>query len=392
MILFDKALAVVMSRVPVMGVERVALGRAAGRTIARDVRSDVDMPPADHSAMDGYACRRIDLQQPLRIIETVAAGSVPRKKVTAGTCIRIMTGARIPEGADTVVMFEDSVEAEGVVAVSRIPKRTNIRFRAEDITKGDVVIRKRTVVTPAVVAVLASAGCAEPWVYRRARVGVIATGDELVEPDTKPHAGQIRNSNGWQLSAQVQGCGCEAVYYGIARDTPLVLERSIRKALRECDVVLLSGGVSTGDFDYVPRVLAKNNVRLLFEKVAVKPGKPTVFGTAGRKRVFGMPGNPVSSFVIFEALVRPFLCRMMGRIGGPKAIRLPLEGAVVRKNASRLEFRPAMLTGNGTIVLPEYHGSAHIHAYTAAQGMVALPAGKETMKAGSLVAFTLLAG
>ena len=391
MVTFEAALEIVMRKTLKPGLEKVPLGSALGRIVAQDIVSDVDLPPADLSAMDGFACRAADILGPMRVIETIAAGMVPRKKIGAGTCARIMTGARIPAGADLVVMFEHAKEKNGLVTViAGAGKKTNIRLRAEDVTKGDVVVTKGSVITPAVVGVLASAGCPSPKVFRRVKVGVITTGDELVEPSHKPPAGKIRNSNGWQLMAQVQSAGCDPVYFGIIKDTFPALERVVKKALGECDVVLLSGGVSMGDFDYVPDVLEKIGVRIVFDTIAVKPGKPTVFGAIGRKRLFGMPGNPVSSFVMFEKLVRPFLYKMSGRLTGPLTFACPFAAGVERKNASRLEFRPASISDQGTMALPEYHSSAHIHAYTHAHGIVALPAGVARMGKGAIGTITLL--
>jgi molybdopterin molybdotransferase len=324
------------------------------------------------------------------VIETIAAGSTPKRTIHAGECSRIMTGAPLPKGADIVVMFEDTRVEGNIVYVIQLRQKSNIRGRGEEMKKGSVALRKGTLCSPAELAVLASCGKSAVEVYRRPRVGIIATGDELVEPSVKPGPGHIRNSNGIQLCAQVTRAGCLARYFGIARDTEGAVEKLIRKALKTMDVVILSGGVSAGDFDVVPDVLRRCGARLLFEKVAIKPGKPTVFGIAEDSFVFGLPGNPVSTFVIFELLVRPFLMKLCGREYTPKKIRLPLHEKIVRKNAGRLEFIPARITKDGFVERIEYHGSAHIHAFTQADGIVAVPEGVVCVESGTKVDVAML--
>jgi len=390
MIPFDKAKRVVLAAARPRGRERVPLEAACGRVLAQDVKSDVDMPPADMAAMDGFACRRSDLDMPLAVVDAIAAGDAPRRRIGKGQCSRIMTGAPVPSGADTVVMREHVEERGGVVRVRVKSGNPNIRYRAEDIKKGDIVLSRGTRMTPAEIAVLASVGCSRPWVAKIPRVGIIATGNELVEPDKRPAAAQIRNTNGWQLAAQVERAGCRPRYFGIAKDTPVAIGRILKRALAACDVVLLSGGVSAGDFDFVPCVLRKNGVRLLFEKIAIKPGKPTVFGIKGTRYFFGLPGNPVSTFVLFEVLVRPFLMRLMGCNEQQRVVALTLGESIRRKHADRLEFKPVRLDSDGRAYGIEYHGSAHIHAYTRAQGIVALPPGITEYAAGETVAMTMI--
>ena len=187
------------------------------------------------------------------------------------------------------------------------------------------------------------------------------------------------------MIAQVQNAGALPLYFGIVKDDPASLDRAIKKALQKCDVLLISGGVSMGDFDFIPGILKRNGVTLMFEKIAIKPGKPTVFGIAGRKRLFGMPGNPVSTYVIFEILVKPFLYKMAGCTRSLLSIRLPLAKSIKRKNAGRQEFRPVSISASRTVVPLQYHGSAHIHAYAAADGMISIPAGIPKLDAGTTV-------
>ncbi len=386
MIPFELARNIVMDAVRPVATERVELGRCLGRTLAEDVASDLDMPPFNKSAMDGYACRREDLGNELRIIETIPAGSVPEKSVGENECARIMTGAMVPEGADCVIMVEHTTNpTDGTVRFTGATTRDNICVRGEDIRKGDVVLRKGLLITPAHIAVMASVGCARPLVWRRAAVGVIATGDEVVEPDETPSPSQIRNSNGAQLVAQVERMGAEARYFGIARDAEGAIDTVLKRAAAESDVILISGGVSMGDYDLVPGMLRENGFDLLFEKVAVKPGMPTVFGVSEEAFVFGLPGNPVSTFVLFETLVRPFLHKMMGHDFKPRNVVMPLAKPIRRKKTDRMSWIPVNLTDAGGVAPVEYHGSAHVHALCFADGLVSVPVGVAEIEEGTNV-------
>ncbi|MEW6378901.1 MAG: gephyrin-like molybdotransferase Glp [bacterium] len=396
MIYFDDALQIVLSCASApLDSEEVSLTRALGRILAADITSDMDMPPFDKSAMDGYACRVADLDRPLKVIETIPAGYQPRLAISQGECSKIMTGAMIPEGADCVVMVEHTREEEdGFIRVMKKDGPPNISRRAEDIQQGDTVLKRGTRITPAEIADLASVGCDPVPVVRRPVVGVLATGCELVEPTQKPNPVQIRNSNSYQLCAQVERAGCLPHYFGIAEDNPETIDRMIKQALAESDVVLLSGGVSMGDFDFVPEILEHNKVEIKFRKVAVKPGKPVVFGTLdssrGGKYFFGLPGNPVSTFVLFEVLVRPFLFRLMGSSDQRLRITARLRKSLKRKKVDRMEYIPVSLASDGLVERVDYHGSAHIHAYTGAHGIIALPIGVAEIKEGSEVSVLLI--
>jgi molybdopterin molybdotransferase len=222
-------------------------------------------------------------------------------------------------------------------------------------------------------------------VARRPRVGVIATGDELVEPDVKPAASQIRTSNGYQITAHVATAGALPAYYGIARDTEAEIDAYLKRALAGNDVVLLSGGVSMGDYDFVPDVLRKNGVEILFDSIAMKPGKPTTFGVTADAYCFGLPGNPVSTFIQCEILVKPFLYALMGHAFRPPVAVMPLAKKFTRKSTGREAWIPVSFTDEGGVVPNEYHGSAHIHALCAADGLIVVPAGVASVAEGTLV-------
>ncbi len=261
----------------------------------------------------------------------------------------------------------------------------NIAAKGEDVKKGDVVLRAGVLIKAQHIAVLASVGCTRPLVTIAPRVGIIATGDELVEPDRKPTACQIRNSNSFQLAAQVAGASAIPTHYGIAADTKQRISAVLTKAMAENDVVIISGGVSVGDCDLVRDILKENGVKILFERVAVKPGRPTVFGVADEIFCFGLPGNPVSGFVMFELLVKPFLYRMMGHDFKPTSSRGQLERTIKRKNAERDFWLPVVTRYDGKVAQIDYHSSAHITALCEADGLICVPAGVTEIKEGATV-------
>ena len=396
---FEKAYEIVIGSARRLGAERVAISDngALNRVLAEAVVSDIDMPPFNKSTMDGFACRRADLANELAITETIPAGSLPTKAIGPGQCARIMTGAVVPEGADCVIMVEYT-ENSGDNKIRFTGEHTadNICLKAEDIKKGDVVLQPGQIIKAQHIAVLASCGCVKPLVSLQPRVGIIATGDELVEPDKQPAACQIRNSNGFQLTAQAAGTGVIATNYGIAADTEETLDSMNKKAMSENDVVILSGGVSVGDYDFVRASLENNNVRLLFEKIAVRPGRPMVFGISDENRsepakderifCFGLPGNPVSTFIMFELFVKPFLFKMMGHNFRPVIVQMQLDKKITRKKTERDSWLPVFFTENGKAAKLEYHGSAHINALCQADGLLRIPAGTAQIEEGATVA------
>ena len=384
---FDDAFEIVISSARRLGTERVGIDRALNRILAEDVISDIDMPPFNKSAMDGFACRRADLTNELSIIETIPAGYAPSKSIGPNQCAKIMTGAVVPEGADCVIMVEYTENvAENRIRFTGSTTDNNICLRAEDTKKGDVILRAGQIIKAEHIAVLATVGCIKPSVALQPRVGIIATGDELVEPSQQPTASQIRNSNAFQLAAQVIGTSAIATNYGIAADTKEAIDGMVKKGIRQNDVVILSGGVSVGDYDFVREVLKENNVRLLFEKIAVKPGRPTVFGISDDAFCFGLPGNPASTFIMFELLVKPFLYKMTGHDFKPVVSHMQLESTITRKKTERDSWLPVIFKENGKIASIEYHGSAHINALCEADGLVCMPAGVAEIKEGTAVA------
>ena len=386
MVSFERALEIILSDTRLMETERVDFQESLHHLLAEDVYSDVDMPPFDKAAMDGYACRRADLQNEMRVLETIAAGELASQSVGPHQCIKIMTGAAVPEGADTVIMVEQTEEtAPGHIRFTADRTAPNIAKKAEDVKKGDMVLRKGMPILAQHIAIFAAVGCTRPLVSKKVRVGILSTGDELVEPYMYPGPGKIRNSNGFQLAAQVTNAHCIPNYMGIVPDDEQATDSAISKALAGNDVVLLSGGVSMGEFDFVPEIMKKNNVETGFQKVAVKPGRPTVFGRTDKAYIFGLPGNPVSSFINFETFVKPLLYEMMGHKYQAREILMPLAVDFKRKKADRREFLPVAIDDTGAVSPVQYHGSAHIHAIGMAQGLMNIPKGVFELKKGDLI-------
>ncbi|MCB0806025.1 MAG: molybdopterin molybdotransferase MoeA [Bacteroidales bacterium] len=383
---FEEALQIVLDTSFRKGSERVPFMKSIGRILAEDITSDLMMPPFDKSAVDGYACRKADLGNDLELIEVVPAGKMPVKTLQAGQCIKVMTGAPVPQGADMVIRVEDVTTPD----VNRISspagqKKNNICLTGEDIKTGEIVLTSGTLVEPQHIAVMAAVGAVHPLVYKKVMVAVISSGDELVEPDKTPPLSKIRNGNAYQLCAQIEKCGAQPDYVGIAADTEESTRKMILRALDGNDMVLISGGVSMGDFDFVPQVFRELGIEVLFEKVAVQPGKPTVFGKRNRQFVFGLPGNPVSAFVQFELLVKPLIHKIGGNSLKPLMVSLPMRNNYQRRKADRMSFIPVAINDQSEVIPLDYHGSAHINSLVEAQGFVSLAIGNKTLNKGEFV-------
>ncbi|HEU4585673.1 MAG TPA: gephyrin-like molybdotransferase Glp [Gemmatimonadaceae bacterium] len=317
-----EASARILAGIEPLGIERVALPDALGRVLASPVASPVTIPAWDNSAMDGYAVRAEDVagaseSNPvvLDVLETVAAGAFPTRALSAGTATRIMTGAPVPEGADSVVRVEDTDAGEARVAITNArDAHRNLRRRGEDIASGATVLDAGTPIGPAQIGVLASVGAASVDVHRRPRVAFLATGDEVVDLDRFAEAldgRKIVTSNSYTLHAMIRAAGGEPLNLGIARDDPAELRARIESAVG-CDLLITSAGISAGEYDYIRTVLAELGVELEVWRVRMRPGAPLGFGRLGTMPWIGLPGNPVSTMVTFELFVRPMLRRMLG--------------------------------------------------------------------------------
>lgn len=326
----EDAVAMMLEATPLLGTESVSLLDSLGRVLAKDLTSDIDVAPFDNSAMDGFAVIAHDIESAsedtpvlLEVVSHIGAGDYSDLEIVSGQAARIMTGAPMPPGADTVVKVEETYLNSGeggigsVIAFPKAIKQgANVRYRAEEVAAGEVTLTAGEKVTPAAIGLMAATGNALVEVYKRPRVGIIATGSELVEIDETPGRGQIRNSNNYSLSAQVIASGGIPVRFALVEDTFEATLAALREASETCDFIVTSGGVSVGDFDYVKPALEELG-DMLFCKVNMRPGNPQTLGTITNSKgqivpFFGLPGNPTSTFVGFEIFVRPALRKMQG--------------------------------------------------------------------------------
>ena len=315
----EEAVRLILDQLSPLPGEQVPLLQANGRVLFEDVRSGRCVPSFANSAMDGFAVRwqdvsRVSSASPanLKILEEIPAGYVAKRRVREGTAMKIMTGAPLPRGADTIVRVEYTNSDGDEVRINKTNGRAaHVRQAGEDIQKGQMILEKGKRLTPADIGLMASVGKSRVRVYRRPTVALISTGDELLEVEDRPRVGKIVNSNSYTLSTAVQECGAVPRLFGIVRDTRKSLAAAFKRAVRY-DVVITSGGVSVGDYDFVKEALGDAGVQMGFWKVAQKPGHPLAFGRIGKKPVFGLPGNPVSSTVSFLLYARPALLKMMG--------------------------------------------------------------------------------
>ena len=386
MITFEAAFKIVMESVFETRTETIPFTDSSGRILDEDIKSDIDMPPFNRSAVDGYACHRIDINNELEVIEVISAGKKPLQIVGKNQCSKIMTGAIVPDGCDVVFMVEESGNfSNGKIRFSGTDLKLNISVKGEDVRTGDVVLKKGKLIQPQDVAVMASVGHTKVNVKKKPVVGIISTGDELINPSDFPAISQIRNSNAYQLDAQVTRAGGTAIEYGIAPDNENITYEIIQKAIHECDIVIITGGVSMGDFDFVPGVLIRSDVKILFDRVNVQPGKPTTFGVHSKAIVFGLPGNPVSSFIQFEMLVRPLINSMMGYTWIPREQKLPLSINYERKSSDRMGLIPVFINKDLEVVPVDFHGSAHITALSYSDGVITMKPGIRSLIKGEVV-------
>jgi molybdopterin molybdotransferase len=408
----EEALAKIINSIQILDSEGKPLLDCLGQVLAEDVYSPFDVPPHDNSAMDGYAVQSESITganyknpKVLRVVGEVAAGRVSDLKVGPGTAIRIMTGAFIPSGADAVVPFEDTDEIDrkqAAISKTEIGVRVslaegcNIRRRGEDIAQGELVLTKGKLLRPADIGVLASLGKSMVSVIRRPLVGILATGNEVVEINQPLLPGKIYNSNSYSLAAQVLRYGGIPELLGIAPDDVQQLTAAVREGL-ECDILVTSGGVSLGDYDVVKQVLATEG-NVSFWTVRMKPGKPLAFGMFKRsdgKQIphLGLPGNPVSSMITFEVFARPAILKMMGRSNLVKSnITAVMEDSVGNKDGRRIFARVVVTRRDGKyfahITGPQ--GSGILSSMTKANGLAIIPENTKEVKPGAPVEVMML--
>jgi molybdopterin molybdotransferase len=371
----------ILSRAQALNPAPVRLDQALGLTLAEPLHSDVDMPPFDKAAVDGFAVRAEDAEEGrvVEIVEEVMAGQVPTRCVVPGQGVRIMTGAPTPEGAETIVMAEDSEpNGDGKIRfTSTTPPERNICRQGEDLRSGAEIVPAGAIMRPQLAGVLAAQGHGTVRCHRRPTVGLLATGDEIVSTEDTPAAGQIRNANNYSLSSQARFAGAETSDLGVAVDRDAELSEAVRLGL-EFDVLLLSGGVSAGALDLVPKVLASCGVETLFHHINIKPGRPVLYGVRNGTHVFGLPGNPVATFVCFEILVRPLIRKLMGKPEvGPHFRSATLMGEF-RKVDKRERYVGGLLKENKserTVTAIATHGPADLMALARSNCLIQIPPG-----------------
>jgi len=394
MIPVKEALYRILEQIPRLGKERVGILEAQGRVLAEDIFSSQNIPPWDNSAMDGYAVRYFDIQEAseknpvfLKVLSDLPAGRVFEGRIGPGEAVRIMTGAPLPEGADTVVPVEETVKADGNVKIlAAIPAEGNIRRAGEDVSAGVKVLEEGIVLRAAHAGMLASLRRSAIYVYQRPRVAVLSTGDELLEIDEPWQDGKIINSNSYSIAGQVLECGGQPLQLGIARDRREELSAKMKEGL-VADILITTGGVSVGDYDLVKGLL-KEMGQMNFWKVAMRPGQPLAFGRLAGKPLFGLPGNPVSCMISFEQFVRPSLLKMAGF---SRIFRMPLS-AVLKEDLSKKTgltyfVRCRLIEEGGRLLATTTgeQGSGILSSMVRAQGLVVLPAVKSAAQKGEVV-------
>jgi molybdopterin molybdotransferase len=382
----DEALALVLEHTRPLPDEEVAVADAVGRVLAADARAQVDLPPFPSSAMDGYAVRASETPGTLALAGRSAAGHPAEESLAAGTAIAISTGAVVPDGADAVVPVERTQSNGGAVQVERVEPGENVRPRGGDANEGDTVAPAGTRCGPAQLGALAAAGLEAVRCARRPLVAVLATGSELRRPGERLGPGEIYESNTVMLAAQLRRAGADAEMHESVADDAAATRAALERGL-DADVLLTSGGVSVGEHDLVRGLLAELGAVEVFWRVAVKPGKPVAFSTRGSTLVFGLPGNPVSSLVGFELLVRPALAALQGA-NDPAPAYLPGRLAVsLRRNAGRDELVRARIESGG-LVHPLRGQESHMIARAAhATALVLVPRGNGELPAGADVSW-----
>ncbi len=403
MLRIEDALKIILDHTPAPSnnIEEIPLSDALGRTLRQDIISDLDMPPFDRARMDGYAVRSVDISKAspknpakLKEIGESVAGRAFQGFVGFGEAVRIMTGAPVPAGADSVQKIEVINAHNGIVEIFEATKpHQNITSRGVEAKAGNVMIKAGKVITPAAAAVLATFGYAMVEVAMQPKIVVLSTGDELVEVWEKPQPSQIRNSNTFSLAGYAQAAGGEVLSAGIVRDDFNETKQAIAEAAMMADVVMLSGGVSMGDYDLVKPALLELGAEIFVEKVAMHPGKPTVFAKLGETLIFGLPGNPLSVAVSFHLFARPALLKMMGAT----EIYLPRVWAKaaskVKGAPPRRSHQPARLVIKNGVAEAEplkWAGSSDVVAFMQADALIVVPEDRSSYEEGELVEIIIL--
>ncbi len=388
MITLEEAIGLIDDMVFIPKEEIIDITDSCGKILLEDIFADTDMPIFDKSAVDGYAYREADIDNELTIIDKIQAGEVPKKRVSENCCIKIMTGAMLPAGADAVVMIEDTINvAEGKIKILKKSSNLNICYKAEDFITGEKLLSTQTLISSAHVGIFAMVGKGKIKVATSPKISLIATGNEIVEPYQQITQGQIRNSNSYALISQIKNLGIMPNYMGIIKDSEEDVLQILDKALLCSDLIIFTGGVSMGDYDYVPQILKQKGFDIIFNHIAVQPGKRTLLARCENKFCLGLPGNPVSTFLQFDILGEKLIYKMQNYNYDykTKLLQLKLAKNYIRKNSDRKVFVPARIIDYNKVEVIEYHGSAHLNALTNANCFIEINIGTDRIEKGELV-------
>ena len=380
---------------PITEVEQVPIQAALGRVLAEEIVPRINVPAHDNSAMDGYAIRFSDVEKPLKEIGTALAGKPFHGQLGAGECVRIMTGAVMPPGADTVVIQEVvKKEGERITIPPGQKKAQNVRYAGEDLKVGVAVLGPGRWLKPADVGLIASLGIGEVRVRRRLRVAFFATGDELASIGQPLKEGEVYDSNRYTVHGMLARLGVEAIDMGVIRDNPVELEKAFRTAAEKADVVITTGGVSVGEADFIKQMMAKLG-EVLFWKIAMRPGRPMAFGKIGDAFLFGLPGNPVAVMVTFYQFVRDALLHMSGRADAPIPLLRAVSAESLRKVPGRTEYQRGILfreQGEWKVRTTGQQGSGVLRSMSEANCFIVLEHERGQVKAGEAVSVQLFEG
>ncbi len=391
----DKALDIIFSKTSALPAEKIGFLDSLNRILTQDIKATMDLPPFDRSSMDGFAVRSIDTKGAegknpvrLKVVGMAQAGGNFSGMIKKGETVKIMTGAPIPKGADSVLIKENAIEVGGSIQVlAQTRPGENIRYRGDDTKKGETIILKGSRVTAGIVALLASLGVTRVSVACKPRAGILVTGDELIEAKEKLRPGKIRSANQYALYSQVKEAGGEPIILGIVKDERRKTKDAILKGLR-FDVLLISGGVSVGDFDLVPKVLKELGTKVFIQKVAIQPGKPLLFGKYKSTYVFGLPGNPVSTMISFYKFVWPCLLKLMGASGSPVRKANAVLQEDIKISGQRTKILRAVVIEKGSelfVRLASHQGSGNILSVAKANCLLEIKEGINQLRKGQRV-------
>lgn len=373
-------------RVPIV---TIPVPTAAGRFLAADQRSRLDLPAFDKSAVDGYAILEGDVSEEYRLTGVVAAGEPDAGTLTPGTTVKVMTGAPVPPGTAKVVKVEETTELNGRVLLANPDGAANIRRKAEEIAAGDTILAAGTKLGLLHIVSLIGCGIAELAVAKQISLTIISTGDELVDSAAELTPGKIINTNGPLLEGLARKWGLAVVNRQSAPDDKSGLTMAVQRAVAESDMVVLTGGVSAGDYDFVPDAITEAGLEIHFSRVAVKPGLPTTFATGDNGIVFGLPGNPVAVYVMFHLFVLRAAARLSGSAYQPRQFNVRLAGDFSRRSVSRTVYSPCRILPSGVAEMVTYHGSGHLAALMHADGFLVIPQGVDRLPAGAEVSVVM---